>query len=155
MTPAADRQPVPDDARGTGLRRASWGGTGVFTATAAVATGAPSLEPAAFVVAVVLFAAGCVLFFAGYAVGVGRSRTDQVDVTSLFLLAGSAPPGVRRSLLGSLAVEVAVGLATAIARPYTSLAAGALVPMYALGLCGLWAARHGSFPPKGGGSPPG
>jgi len=106
------------------------------------------LRGVAFAVAVVLFLAGCVLFFAAYARGVARSRTDEVAVTTLFFLAGSVAPGVRRSLFGAFAVQVAVGLATAITRPYTSLAAGALVPMYGLGLCGLWSARHGTFPQR-------
>lgn len=135
---------------GTGLRRASWWGTGAFTVTAAAAVTDRSavLQAVAFAVAVALFLAGCVLFFAAYARGVARSRTDEVAVTTLYFLAGAVPPGVRRSLLGSLGVEVAVALATAIARPYTSLAAGALVPMYGLGLCGVWSARHGVFPPR-------
>jgi hypothetical protein len=136
---------------GAGLRRASWWGTGAFTVTAvaaAVTGGSAALQAAAFAVAVALFLAGCVLFFAAYARGVARSRNDEVAVTTLYFLAGAVPPEVRRSLLGSLGVEVAVALATAIARPYTSLAAGALVPMYGLGLCGLWSARHGVFPPR-------
>jgi hypothetical protein len=55
---------------------------------------------------------------------------------------------VRAALLGSLAVEVVVALATAAARPYTSVASGILVPVYGLALCGLWAARHGRFAPR-------
>ncbi|HEX3393464.1 MAG TPA: hypothetical protein VHS52_02965 [Acidimicrobiales bacterium] len=136
---------------GAGLRKASWWGTGAFTVTAAAAavTGSSALlQAVAFAVAVALFLAGCLLFFAAYARGVARSRTDEVAVTTLYFLAGAVPPGVRRSLLGSLGVEVAVALATATARPYTSLAAGALVPMYGLGLCGLWSASHGVFPPR-------
>ena len=132
---------------GAGLLRASWGGTALFAATAVPAAAVPALEPVAFVVAVALFVVGCGVFFAGYLRGIGRSRTEQVAVASLFLLAGSTPKKVRRSLLGSLAAEVLVALAVSIARPYTSLAAGALVPIYGLGLCGLWAARHGRFPP--------
>ena len=55
---------------------------------------------------------------------------------------------MRRRLLGSFAVEVAVALATAGARPFTSLAFGLLVPVYGLGLAGLWAARYGTFGPR-------
>ena len=41
-----------------------------------------------------------------------------------------------------------VALGAAIARPYSSLAAGTLTPLYGLALCGLWAARYGTFPPR-------
>jgi hypothetical protein len=135
-------------APGEGIRRAAWWGTAAFAVTAVAAAAATDLEPVAFAVAVIMFAAGCVAFGAAYVRAVGRSRTDRIAVTSLYLLAGSAPPAVRRSLLGALAAEVVVALGTAIARPYTSLAAGTLVPIYGLGLCGLWAARHGTFPPR-------
>ncbi|MFN2606286.1 MAG: hypothetical protein ABR511_00105 [Acidimicrobiales bacterium] len=148
----ADKGSRPGDAAdptaGLAIRRASWAGTAAFAATAVAASFLPSLEAVAFAVAVALFLAGCVLFFAAYARGVGRSRNDEVAVTSLFLLAGSAPSPVQWSLLGSLGAEVGVALGTAIGRPYTSLAAGTLVPLYGLALCGLWAARHGAFPPR-------
>ena len=40
-----------------------------------------------------------------------------------------------------------VGLVTAGIRLYTNLAAGTLVPVFGLGLCGLWAATHGTLRP--------
>ena len=133
------------------IRRATWYGTAGFAATAVAAAVEDALDPVALVVDAVLFAAGCVAFGAAYLRAVNRSRVDAIALTSLFFLAGSAPPDVRRSLLGALAVQVVAALGTAIARPYTILAAGTLVPLYGLGLCGLWAARHGTFPPR----PPG
>ncbi len=160
MTRADEPKPPAGagDAPGLGLRKASWWGTGIFSATALAASVVGGLgsndaltrvvEAVAFAVAVGLFLAGCVLFLAAYARGVARSRTDEVAVTNLFFLPGGVPSGVRRSLFGSLAVQVIMALGTAIARPYTSLAAGALVPMYGLGLCGLWSARHGTFAPR-------
>jgi hypothetical protein len=79
----------------------------------------------------------------------GRSRTSQIELAQVWFLSGAPTPrAVRRSLLGAFAVQVVVGLATAAVRPYTSLAAGVLVPMWGLGLCGLWAARHATFPPR-------
>lgn len=137
-------------AAGEGVRRASWIGTGVFVVTAVAAAAAPStFEPEALAVAAGLFAAGCGVFVWAFFVVAGRSRTDSMELSEIWFLTGSpTPPEVRRSLLGSLAVEVVVGLATAGARPYTSLAAGVLVPMWGLGLCGLWTARHGTFPPR-------
>jgi len=89
------------------------------------------------------------VFLWAFVVVAGRSRTDRMELSQIWFLTGPPTPReVRRSLLAALAVQVVVGLATAGARPYTSLAAGALVPMWALGLCGLWAARHGTFPPR-------
>jgi hypothetical protein len=61
---------------------------------------------------------------------------------------------VLASKLGCV-VQVVVALGTAIGRseaddgsPGTSLAVGILVPMFGLGLNGLWAAFHGVFPPR-------
>lgn len=139
-----------DAAPGRPVRRASWAGTGVFVVTAVAAAAAPSaFEPVALAVAAGLFAAGCVLFLWAFFAMAGRSRTNQLELSEVWFLIGPpTPPAVRRSLLGSLAVEIVAGFATAGARPYTSLAAGVLVPVYGLALCGLWAARHGAFPPR-------
>jgi hypothetical protein len=131
------------------IRRASWWGTALFTATSAGAAAAPetALQGVAFVVAVGLFLAGCGIFAAAYNQAVRRSRQSVIGVTQLFFLTGdSAPADVRRSLLGAFGLQVAVALGAAIARPYSSLAAGTLTPLYGLALCGLWAARHGAFP---------
>ncbi len=131
--------------------KASWTGTAAFTATAigGVAAAGGPLRALAFAVAVALFVAGCLAFAVAYTQAVQRSREAAIGIAQLFFLTGDvAPPDVRRALLGSLYLQVAVALGTAIARPYTTLAAGALVPLYGLGLCGLWAARAGAFPPR-------
>lgn len=142
-------QSLADISAGIALRWASAVGTAVFSVTAIAAAVAPStLEALSFVVSVALFASGMVIFFWAYGLALARSRTDEIAVSSLFLLAGSAPSRVRWQLLGSLAVEVVVAAITAGVRPFSPLAAGVLVPLYALALCGLWAARYGSFPPR-------
>ena len=109
----------------------------------------------ALLTSLVLFGAGTVAFFVAYARAVARSRTDQVGVMAMFFLEGAvAPKPVRRLLLGSFGVQVLVAAATAAARPNTSLAFGILAPVYGLALAGVWAAYHGTFPPrrpKGGG----
>lgn len=132
------------------IRKAAWGGTAVFAATAAAAAVAPErFNSVALVTAGVLFAGGCGIFLWAFVLVAARSRTDQMEQAQIWLLTGPpTPPDVRRSLLGALAVQVAIGLVTAGVRPYTSLAAGVLVPMWGLGLCGLWAARHGVFPAR-------
>ena len=132
------------------IRKASWAGTAVFAATAIAAAAAPEpFTPVALATAIVLFAGGCGIFLWAFVLVAARSRTDLMEQAQIWFLTGPpTPPDVRRSLLGALAVQVVVGLATAGARPYTSLAAGVLVPMWGLGLCGLWAARHGVFPAR-------
>jgi hypothetical protein len=127
---------------------ASWVGTAVFTVTALAATIKPDdvFESPAIVVALVLFAIGTVLFLAAYAKAVSRSRFDNISVVGVYFLAGCAPRPVQVRLLGSLAVEVAVAVATASIRPFTSLAYGILVPMFGLACCGLWGAYHGTYP---------
>jgi hypothetical protein len=95
-------------------------------------------------------------FLWSYVQAVQRSRTDEISVVSLYLLAGSpTPTAVRRPMLGLLAVQVATAVGTTFARlegpdgePGSSLAVGFLVPMLGFGLNGLWAARHGTFPPR-------
>lgn len=135
---------------GDPIVRASAAGTVVFvlTAVAAVVTRAATVAAAA--VALGLFAAGIGIFFWAYAIAVGRSRTDAIGIGGLFFLAGedTAPKPVKRVLLGLLAVQTVVGLATAAARPFTTLAFGVLVPLFGLALAGLWGARHGRFGPR-------
>ena len=147
--PSAPPSGATDRAHPGRIVRAAWVGTAVFTLTAILGVAVPHpLSAPAAGVALALFAAGCVVFVWAYALAVARSRTDEISVVGLYLLSGSAPRPVRIRLLGAVAVESAVALGTASARPYTIAAAGILVPVYGLGLCGLWAARHGTFPPR-------
>jgi hypothetical protein len=126
----------------------SWGTTALFAAVAVPdALGVSALNGVAIGVSLGLFAASLVVWIYAFALAVVRSsRGDDITVPSLFFLAsGAAPQVVRRHLMGSLAVAVVVAIATVKENPF-----GALVPMLALGLPGLWAARHGTFPPRAG-----
>jgi hypothetical protein len=126
--------------------RAAIVGTAVFTVVAIAAAALPDqLAVVAVVVDLVLFAAGIVAFVGALLKAADRSRTEAVTLAGVFWLSGTAPHEARRPLLGALAVEVAVALVTAGVRPFTGLAFGVLVPVYALGLTGLWGARHGTF----------
>ncbi len=138
----------PEPGRGV-LAWSAWG-TGAFVATALGGVVAPgALGTLALVAAATLFLAGCATFLVAYARVVARSRVEAIGVANVYLLTGdTAPPRVRRRLLGALGVQVVVALAAAVARPYTAAAAGTLAPVYGLGLCGLWASRHGRFPPR-------
>lgn len=127
---------------------ASWVGTALFALTAVGDVVTPAFKIPAFVVAVALFAVGTGLFVAALVVAAGRSRAAEIGMGGLFFLQGAAPRNVQFQLIGSLAVEIAVAFATAASKPYTSLAFGILAPVYALGLTGLWGARHGQFAPR-------
>lgn len=108
------------------------------------------------VTAMSLFAVGVFAFIWSFFNAVQRSREEQIGVMQIYLLLGPPTPSrVRRIMLSMLAVQTIVGLTTAIARsnaedgsPGTSLALGVLVPMFGLGLNGLWCAFHGVFPPR-------
>jgi hypothetical protein len=99
-------------------------------------------------VALVLFALGCLAFVRALLVAADRSRREELHLAGLFALSGSAPTPVRVRLLGALAVQVVVALVTASIRPFTPLAFGVLAPVFGVGLCALWAALAGTFPPK-------
>lgn len=146
MTTAGAGEPEPP-APGGGIVAVSVGGTAAFTATAVLAVAVPGAAAAALAVAVALFVGGTAAFAAALVRAAGRSRTEVVHLAGVFFLDG-APPRVRRLLLGSLAAEVAVAVATAAVRPNTSLAFGILAPVWGQGLAGLWGARHGPFPAR-------
>lgn len=139
----------PDAAPGARLVRLSWAGTAVFAVAAVAAVVVDGMRPVAAGVSIALFMAGVVAFLWAYGIAIGRSRTDAIGIGGLYFLAGdTAPREIRRHLLASLATQTAVAIGAAAARPYTSLAFGVLVPMFGLGVAGLWGARHGSFAPR-------
>ena len=134
---------------GAGVIKASWAGTIVFAISAGIATVDPdALGAPAVVVSLVLFAAGTVAMFWAFLIAVERSRTDAIGIGGLYFAAGTAPRAVQRLLMGSLALQVVVAFTTASIRVFTSLAFGILVPVWGLGLAGLWCARHGEFAPR-------
>jgi len=140
---------VPDHPAARRIVQASLAGTAIFAVTAIPAAIAPdTFAGVAVIVSLVLFGLGMLAFVWAYAVAVGRSRTDLIGIGGLFFLAGSAPRSVQRPLIASLVAEVVIAGVTAGTRVYTPLAFGVLVPMYGLGLMGLWGARFGTFPPR-------
>ena len=135
--------------------RADVAGTALFVLTAGFAaiSFTTSAQWIGAITSMVLFAVGVVAFLWAFYNGVQRSRTEQVSVTQLFLLLGDvAPARIRRIMLSLVFVQFALTLATTLMRPNgpngspgSSLAVGFLVPMFGLGLNGLWAAFHGRF----------
>jgi hypothetical protein len=149
-TPDPDATPSarPPAAPGRRMIWASWAGTLLFVAVAVPLAVTERGQLLAVAVDLSLFAGGCAVFLWALALAAGRSREREIGMGGLFFLAGTAPPPVRLRLLGSLAVEVLAAFGTAAARPFTALAFGILVPTWGLALCGLWAARHGTFGPR-------
>jgi len=135
-------------AEGRRLILLSWWGTGIFATTAGAATIDLDLfQLPALVVALALFTVGMVTMLWAFALAVERSRIDAIGVGGLFFGAGSAPTAVRAHLLGALAIQMLVGIITASIRVFTTLAFGTLVPLFAIGITGLWCARWGTFEP--------
>lgn len=139
-------------------------GTVVFTVSAvfaAVVFDGPA-KVQGVVVDLALFTVGVAAFLWGYWVAVQRSRQDELSVAELYFLLGAAiPRDVKRTMNLCLLVQTVVAVATAMTRLTTpsdsassgssagsTLAFGVLVPMFGLGLNGLWAAVHGTFGPR-------
>ncbi len=128
----------------------------VVTAVTAAIVFSTASQWVGAITAMALFAVGVFAFLWSFFNAVQRSRDEQISVTQVYLLLGSpTPPRVRRIMLSMLVVQTVVGLVTAIARseaddgsPGTSLAVGVLVPMFGIGLNGLWCAFHGVFAPR-------
>lgn len=146
----------------TAIIRVNTAGTVVFTVSALIAAvifdGFAKTQ--GVVVAIGLFVSGVVFFLWGYAQAVRRSRYDSMAVTELYFLVGSGiDRRVARTMNGLLVVQVLVAVITASVRastpalqgrstPGSTLAFGILVPVFGLGLNGLWASRFGRFPQR-------
>ena len=80
----------------------------------------------------------------------------NVGVANLYLLTGgTAPRAVKGLMSGALALQVvaaivgaSIGMSGLQERQLNPLAFGVLVPMFAIGMNGAWAARYGSYGPR-------
>ena len=137
---------------GQTIVRAAWLATlalGIASVAAVLSDAAP-VRIAAAATSLALFTAGVVVFFWAYAIAVSRSRTDEIGIGGLFFLAGegTAPRRATTQLRIALAAQIAIALAAAAARPFTTLAFGVLAPLSVLALTGLYGARYGRFAPR-------
>lgn len=123
----------------------SWVGDALFAVTAIpAAAGVAAFDSVAIATALGLFFVSLVIWVWLFGVAAARSaRGDDIVVGSLFGSVGGAPRDVRIQLFAAFGVCLLVTFGTAAAEPF-----GVLVPMLPLGLVGLWAARHGTFPPR-------
>lgn len=144
--PASER--TTGGAAGLWAVQAAWVGAVAQTAAAAAAVATRAGRGPHAVLCSLLLVGGVGAIALAFVRAVARSRTELVDVAGLFLLLGSAPRRTRWWLWGAVATQATVGVATASARPYTSLAFGVLAPMWAYGLTVLWNATYGAFPAR-------
>lgn len=141
---------------GRSIVRADVAGTALFVGSVVGAVATDAWTAGSIIVALVLFAVGVFAFIWGYFSAIERSRTEEIGVANLFLLTGpTAPPAVKRTMSIALAVQVVVAIAGAAAGfsgmsedELNPLAFGILVPMFGMGLNGVWASRHGTFGPR-------
>jgi hypothetical protein len=164
MSPTDDDPKSPDDhARLPGARvvQLDIAGTVVFVAALAVAVPWRSERFAQFLiggVSMLLFAIGVATTLWAYTRALDRSRVEEVGVANLYLLTGgTAPKRVKRALTLALVVQVVAAVAGAWIGvvgldegQLNALAFGVLVPMFGIGMNGVWAARHGSYGPRVG-----
>jgi len=130
----------------TQLTRALQVGTVVFVVAVVLAVLFEDSLGSAFAgLSLVYFVVGAVAMLWAFAIGVNRSRMEVLHVPGLFLLVGSAKRTTQRTFLGLTAVQTLVAVIGASIRPFTALAFGILVPMFGLGVTGLWGAIHGTF----------
>lgn len=134
---------MPDDPV---VKPAVWGTVAFAVVTVVGVTGGDTAQPFAIVFDVILFALGVLAFVRTLLVAAERSRTEELSVAGIWFLTG-APTPIRVWLLGAFALQVVIGIAGGAVRPEPG-AFGVLVPVFGLGLCGLWAARSGTFPPR-------
>ncbi len=155
--PLIPADPPPGVAEGRSIVLGTMIGTAVFVAAgiAAMVLGRAGTR-LMIAVSLVLFAVGVATFLWSFFTAAERSRSDEIGVAALYLLTGpTAPAPVRYRLLGALGVQVvaaivfaAIGFSGLTTDEVNPMAFGILVPMFGIGLDGLWASRHGRFGPR-------
>lgn len=152
--PAADRsgrERPPDEGQGSALITIAWVGTAAYVVSAVLAT-ATTIQAPMIAVSAVLFVVGLGSFTAAYLIAISRSREYAIGMGGLYFLAGTAPRRVQRNLLGVTALQTltatitaSIGIAAIQGDATNPLAFGFLVPLFGLGIAGLWGARYGLF----------
>jgi len=131
------------------LKRVLLLGTALFTVAVLAAVLVDGTTRSVFAgFSVALFVVGCIAMLWAFVVGVDRSRRELLHVPGLFLLVGSAGRSTQRTFLGLTLIQTVVAVIGSSIRPFTALAFGILVPMFGLGVTGLWGAIHGTFAPR-------
>ena len=117
-----------------------------LSATLAALLGGDEIRGAVAIAFVVIFLTGSAVFLWAFVIAASRSRDEAVSVVGAFFLGdGAIERNDRRWLFGWMASQSVIGLAGAIAQPFTALAFGILVPMFGIGVIAMVGARFGSF----------
>ena len=127
------------------LDTASWGTTFFFILTTASVLFEGFIRTTSLVFNLILFTAGCGAFITAFLRAVNRSRTELIGVGGLYFLSGCAPQKVRFQMMGLHILQIVGSLTAASFKPFTVVASAVLVPVFGLGLSGLWASMHGQF----------
>jgi hypothetical protein len=155
MTPDHDPQP------GALAVRVDLAGTALFLGALAVAIPLRAHRFAQLLIggiSMLLFAVGVATTLWAYTRALDRSRVEEVGVANLYLLTGdTAPKQIKRVMSSALAVQIVaaivgawIGVVGLDKGDLNALAFGVLVPMFGIGINGIWAARHGSYGPRVG-----
>ena len=163
MTPNDGARPMSDQATqpGTKIVRLDLAGTAAFLVALAIAVPFRTHRFAQVLiggVSMVLFALGVATTLWAYTRALDRSRVEEVGVANLYLLTGdTAPKTIGRTMSAALAVQVLaavtgawIGVVGLDKGQLNALAFGVLVPMFGVGMNGVWASRHGSYGPRVG-----
>jgi hypothetical protein len=124
---------------------ALYGGAGLFVLVEMLALAVSDFGVVAAATAVLMFVVGTVAMAVALVLAARLSRYKLISIADIFLLQQGVSTQRRIRMLGTLAVEVIVGLGAAIADPTGGVVFGVLAPMHALGFIGLWAVTCGEF----------
>ena len=155
--PAESVTTAGQDAGGGAVVRADIIGTVLIAAVGALGLVSEALARSLLVpVSSVAAAAGVIAFVWSYFRAVSRSRDHEISVSQLYGVAGKvAPPGVKRRLQwclwGQVVVAVAVtaiGFSQTEPQEFNWPAVIIVVPLYGMGLNGVWVSCFGTFGPR-------
>jgi len=142
---------------GEGVVRADVVGTAVAVVAGVLALMSSDLAKIVLVpVASVTGVIGLVAFVWSYFRAVSRSRQDEISVSQLYGVAGTvAPPSVKRRLQWSLWAQVLaaivvmfVGFQRTKPQEFNWAATIIVLPLFGMGLNGVWVSLYGSFGPR-------
>ncbi len=130
---------VAIDRPGWKLVQTTWSATALLAVALAAGLAAPSVFGiVVVVVSLVMFCGGMAAFVWSYFIAADRSRTEELSVAGLYLLAEGAPRWARLHMMGSMGAQVVIAMVAALARSYMFVAFGILAPLFGMGLAGLW-----------------
>jgi hypothetical protein len=148
---------APADHPGARLVQADLVGTVLLVVAGGLGAASADLAQVVLVpVSFALGAVGLVTFVWSYFSAIERSRTHEISVSQLYVVAGPvAPAPVKRLLKSALWAQVLVAITVMVfgfsrtePQEFNWAACAIVAPMFGFGMNGMWVARHGSFGPR-------